>query len=150
MDVSIALSSNDTTEGTVSPGDVGLHARQLFGAADGDHQSVNDDMQDGNQPYRILTAPAVSNDAGYSGMDATNVELTNIDDDSAGITVSAPNQPLVTSESGGSATFTVVLNSQPASAPYVTIPVQSSNTAEGTVSVSNLKFTTDNWRARKP
>jgi len=56
----------------------------------------------------------------------------------------------VTSESGGQrdlhggAQFAAGLGTD------VTIPVQSSNTAEGTVSVSNLKFTTDNGAPRKP
>jgi large repetitive protein len=144
-DVSIALSSNDTSEGTVGPTTLTFTHDNYAAPQTVTIKGVNDDMQDGNQPYRILTAPAVSNDAGYSGMDATNVELTNIDDDSAGVTVSAPNQPLMTSENLTSATFTVVLNSQPAA--EVNIPVASSNTAEGTVSPGNLKFTLDNWRA---
>ena len=37
---------------------------------------------------------------------------TNADDDAAGITV-APTSGLVTTEAGGAATFTVVLNAQP-------------------------------------
>jgi hypothetical protein len=144
-DVSIALSSSDTGEGTVGPATLVFTPQNYSAPQTVTIKGVNDDMQDGNQPYRIITAPAVSNDAGYAGMDATNVEVTNIDDDSAGVTVSAPNQPLTTSESGGTATFTVVLNSQPAA--EVNIPVASSNTAEGTVSTGNLKFTLDNWRA---
>ncbi len=59
-----------------------------------------------------------------------------------GITVT-PTSGLITTEAGGTATFTVVLDSQPTS--DVTIPISSSNTAEGTVSTASLVFTTANW-----
>lgn len=48
-----------------------------------------------------------------------------------------------TSEAGGTATFTVVLDSQPQS--DVTVPISSSDTTEGTVSSSTLTFTNGNW-----
>ena len=48
-----------------------------------------------------------------------------------------------TTEAGGTATFTVKLNSQPTA--NVTIGVSSSDTGEGTVSPSSLTFTSTNW-----
>src|SRR5207237_5145566 len=48
-----------------------------------------------------------------------------------------------TTEAGGTATFTIVLNSQPTA--NVTIGLSSSNTAEGTVSTSSVTFTAANW-----
>lgn len=59
-----------------------------------------------------------------------------------GVSVS-PTAGLQTSESGATATFDVVLDSQPTA--DVTIAVSSSNTAEGTVNVSMLTFTPANW-----
>jgi hypothetical protein len=50
---------------------------------------------------------------------------------------------LVTTENGGTASFSVVLSSQPASDVYV--GVQSSNTNEAVVSTSMLHFSTSNW-----
>ena len=47
-----------------------------------------------------------------------------------------PTSGLTTTEAGGTATFTVVLTSQPTA--NVTIGLTSSNTAEGTVSVSSV------------
>ncbi len=64
--------------------------------------------------------------------------LTIADDDTAGITVS-PTSGLVTTEAGGTDTFTIVLDSQPTS--DVTIPLSSSDATEGTVSPSSLTFT---------
>ena len=57
--------------------------------------------------------------------------------------VVTPSHGLVTSESGARATFTVALRQQPAAT--VTVPIASSNTAEGTVSPSSLVFTTSSW-----
>ncbi len=59
-----------------------------------------------------------------------------------GFTVT-PTNNLFTSENGTTATFTVVLDTKPTD--DVTIPVSSSNTAEGTVSPGSLTFTTNNW-----
>jgi len=103
----------------------------------------DDNVQDGNKPYKILTGPAASTDAGYEDRNADDVDLVNVDDDSAGITVSLAEGP--TSEAGGTTTFTVVLNSEPTSA--VSIPVESSNPAEGTITVTSIDFTTTNWAA---
>ena len=49
---------------------------------------VNDNIDDANIIYNIITDPAVSTDAGYSGMNAANVTVSNRDDDVAGVTVS--------------------------------------------------------------
>ena len=55
---------------------------------------------------------ATSSDSSYDGVDASNVSVTNTDNDAAGITVT-PTFGLTTTEAGGTATFTVVLASQP-------------------------------------
>ncbi len=61
---------------------------------------------------------------------------------SIGVTV-APTTGLVTTESGGTATFTVVLDSKPTA--DVTIALASSDNSEGTVDPAALTFTTSNW-----
>ena len=68
--------------------------------------------------------------------------VSNEDDDTAGITVT-PTSGLMTTEAGTTATFTVVLDSQP-TAP-VSIGVSSSDTGEGTVSSATLTFTDSDW-----
>ncbi len=55
----------------------------------------------------------------------------------------SPIAGLTTTESGGTASFSVNLSTQPAA--DVTMSLSSSNTAEGTVSPASLTFTTDNW-----
>ncbi|MEZ6129926.1 MAG: hypothetical protein R3C59_14685 [Planctomycetaceae bacterium] len=61
--------------------------------------------------YSIQVLPAVSSDPLYNGFDATDVLITNVDNDNVGVTVSAISGD--TTESSGTATFTVVLNSEP-------------------------------------
>ena len=67
--------------------------------------------------------------------------MTNVDNDSAGITVSSVSGN--TTEAGGATTFTVVLNSE----PYynVTVNFASNDTGEGYTNVNSLTFTPDNW-----
>src|SRR2546426_779583 len=75
-------------------------------------------------------------------MNASDVGVTNTDDDTAGITVT-PTSGLTTTEGGGTATFTMVLTSQPTA--NVTIGDSSSDLTEGTVAPASVTFTSGNW-----
>src|SRR4029453_973086 len=99
-------------------------------------------LDDGSIAYTILTAPAVSADLTYNNVDAADVAMTNTDDDAARIPVT-PTTGLTTTEGLGTATFTVVLNTQPTA--DVTIALSSSDTTEGTVLPVSLTFTSLNW-----
>jgi len=140
--VTIPLSSSDTSEGTVSPASVTFTPANWNQPQTVTVTGINDAVDDGDIVYRILTSPAVSLDPKYGGRDVADVAVTSIDNDTAGIVV-APGSTLVTSEAGGSATFTIVLISEPTA--YVTIPLSSSNTAEGTVSPASVTFAPGNW-----
>jgi hypothetical protein len=141
-DVSIALASSDTTECTVSVSSLTFTAADWNMARTITVTGMNDPDDDGDITFSIVTAAAASGDLGYDGRDAADVTVTNIDDDTAGVSVT-PITGLQTTESGATAGFGVALTSRPAS--DVTIAVASSNTAEGTVSVSSLTFTSTNW-----
>ncbi|MBE2272335.1 MAG: hypothetical protein IAE80_29135, partial [Anaerolinea sp.] len=110
-DVTIGLSSSDTTEGTVSPESVTFRPLNWDQAQTVTMTGVDDAAADGDIAYSILTAPAVSTDPDYTALDAPDASVTNIDDDTAAIIVS-PTSGLLTSESGGTAQFTLVLSSQ--------------------------------------
>ena len=97
---------------------------------------VDDNVVDGPQAYLIHVTPEAAD------IDPVDVDVTNDDNDVAGALVT-PTLGLITSESGGQATFTVVLLAQPAA--DVTIPLASSNPGEGTVDRTSLVFTTDVW-----
>src|SRR6185436_15705057 len=95
---------------------------------------VDDALADGNQVYAVVFAAASSADAGYSGLIAPPVSVTNLDNDSAGIAVSAVSG--ATNEAGATASLTVRLNSQPTAS--VTIGVSSNDTTEGTAAPVSL------------
>src|SRR5439155_1231828 len=103
---------------------------------------VDDSVDDGDVAYTVLLSSAASTDSNYNGLKPANVAVTNTNDDTAGIVV-APTSGLVTTEAGGTATFTVVLTSQPTA--DVTIGVSSNNAAEGTPSTAALVFTAADW-----
>ncbi len=141
-DVTIGLTSSNTAEGTVTPASVNLTPANWNLPQTVTVTGVDDPQADGNITYTIVTAPATSTDPNYSGRNASDVSVTNLDNDTAGITVT-PTSGLTTSEAGGTATFTVVLNSQPTA--DVTIGVSSSDATEGTVSPASVIFTAANW-----
>src|SRR5439155_1218302 len=95
----------------------------------------------------IVTASATSTDPDYNNQNAADVSVTNTDNDVAGITVN-PTSGLTTTEAGGTATFTVVLTSQPTA--NVSIGLSSSDLTEGTVAPASLTFTTANWNVAQP
>src|SRR5439155_1763823 len=133
--VTIGLSSNDLTEGTVAPASVTFTSGNWNTAQTVTVTGVDDFGVDGAVAYTIVTAPATSTDPGYSGRDGADVGVTNTDNDNAGITV-IPTSGLTTTEGGGTATFTVALTSQPTA--DVTIGLSSNDLTEGTVSPASV------------
>ncbi len=101
---------------------------------------LSDDLPDGDVDYTITTT-ASSIDPSYNGIAVADVGVTNLNI-VRGVTVT-PTSGLTTTENGGSATFTVVVISQPPA--DVTIALTSSNPSEGTVAPSALTFTSSNW-----
>ena len=108
-DVTVAVSSSDTSEGTVSP------AFLFFTPANWDTRQivtvtgVDDDMDDGDQSYTIWLAPAASDD-GHDPMisaSVANVPMINRDDDEPpdGIVLSV--NPSAITEGAGETEVTV-------------------------------------------
>lgn len=141
-DVTFGVSSSNTAEATVSTSQI------TFTAANWDQVQVvtvtgeDDAIDDGDKPFTIVLSPVTSTDPDYAGIDPPDVSGTNTDDDTASITVT-PTSGLVTTESGGTDSFSVVLTSQPTAT--VALAVSSSDTAEGQPGATMLTFTTSNW-----
>ena len=90
-----------------------------------------------------VSGTAAGGNSVASPPDAT---LTLADDDTAGVSVSpamSTTSRLRTTESGGTATFTVELDSEPTG--DVALDVANSDTDEGTVMPATLTFTSNNW-----
>ncbi len=146
-DVYLPVSSTDETEGLVSV------AELRFSPLDWDTPrtvtvtGVDDPMDDGDVAYAVRLGPAVSDDPCYHALTVPDVSVVNIDNDRSWFDVS-PVGGLVTTEAGGTAQFTVVLTSQPFG--QVTVCVSSSDPSEGSVSVSQLLFTPEDWFIPQP
>ncbi|HKX57037.1 MAG TPA: hypothetical protein VJN01_13090, partial [Xanthomonadales bacterium] len=80
-DVSISLGSSNEAEGLVSPGLVTFTPANWFAAQLVTITGQDDALEDGDIGYSIITAPATSLDPDYSGLDAADVNLLNLDDD---------------------------------------------------------------------
>jgi hypothetical protein len=142
-DVTIPLTSSVTKEGTVSPTSLTFTAANWMTPQTVTARGVDDPVVDGDQPYMIRTGLIQAlGDSSYHNYNAADVGVINNDDDVAAIAV-RPTAGLATTEAGGTATFLIVLRSQPTSA--VTLNVSSSNSAEGTVSPSSVSFDATNW-----
>ena len=98
---------------------------------------VNDDVDGADRAATISHTVA---GGGYGSVQAADVAVTITDDDTAGVVVSETS--VTVDEDGGTATYTVVLTSQPSG--DVTVTPTSSATGNATVSGA-LTFTRDNW-----
>jgi hypothetical protein len=104
-------------------------------------------LADGNQDYEITLGTPISSDAAYAALGPEDVELTNIDDDSAAVVVEQP-AAKQTGEDPGSpeVTFVVRLTTIPSAA--VSIDLVSSEPSEGIISSpasGRLTFNSSNW-----
>jgi hypothetical protein len=140
--VTVFLASSRPDEGTVSPETLTFTSGSWDVPQTVTVTGVDDAAVDGDQPYHVVTAPAVSADPAFGGVDPPDVAVTSIDDDVAGIRVT-PTSGLVTTEAGGDATFAIRLESRPAF--DVTIGLASSRPEEGVVSPASVTFTSENW-----
>jgi hypothetical protein len=80
-DVSIGIYCQDTSEGTISPSSLTFTPGNWDLPQTVTVSGVDDEFDDGNQVYFIVTAPASSTDSDYLGTDPEDVMVFNIDND---------------------------------------------------------------------
>lgn len=137
--VTIALSSSNTAEGTVSPASVVFTTTNWYLSQSVTVTGVNDDVDDGDQSYGIVTGAAASSDSSYNGVNPPDVVVVNVDNDTAGVTITQTGGSTTATEGGATDTFTVVLNSRPAGAGSVTVTL--SPGSQVSLSSTSLTFT---------
>ncbi|MCB0164665.1 MAG: lamin tail domain-containing protein, partial [Anaerolineae bacterium] len=144
--VTVTVVSSDPDEGAVSPASVTFTALTWNKAQTITITGQDDTVDDGDQGYTIQ-ATAQSSDDDYNGISVADVSVTNLDDDTRGVTVTPTS--LSVTEGGITDTYTVVLDSEPTA--NVTVNV-SSGTQLAVKSTSptydnfiSLSFTTLNW-----
>ncbi len=84
QDVSIDITSSDTSEGTISTASLVFTPANAGTPQMVTVQGVDDAVIDGDQAYQIIFSAAVSLDPNYSGLDPEDVSAININDDFCG------------------------------------------------------------------
>ena len=143
-DVTVNVTSGDETEGTVDQSTLTFNATNWNVAQTVTVTGVDDNIDDGDVSYTVSTS-TTSVDGNYVGLTGTDVTLTNTDDDAIGITIS---ETVLTIAEGKSATFNVVLNSEPTADAIVIL--DSSDPTEGIVDQPTLTFNAANWNIPQP
>ncbi|MEG4166146.1 MULTISPECIES: S8 family serine peptidase, partial [unclassified Microcoleus] len=82
-DVKIDLASSNTAEGTVSPQSLTFNSTNWNQPQTVTVTGVDDFAIDGDKAYTIVTSPAVSTDNRFNGLNASDVAVTNNDNDSS-------------------------------------------------------------------
>ena len=141
--VIIDISSSDTGEVTVSPSSLTFSSSNYDTAQTVTLTGINDNVDDGDIVSVISFGFNQSSDEGFRYLDNKTLNVTTIDDDSAGITVTESSSSTTVSESGSTDNFSVTLASQPLD--NVTLSISSADTGEVTISPDNLTFSTGNW-----
>ncbi len=142
-DVVFSFASSDLSEGTVTPS-ITFTPSNWNVSQNVIVTGVDDVSDDGDVAYTIVTSLTMSSDAYYNiANNPDDVSVTNADDDLPPNVIVSPTSGLSTTELGGTAMFTVVLSAAPTA--NVSIPVSSSNAAEGTPSTATVMFTPGTW-----
>jgi hypothetical protein len=106
---------------------------------------IDDAYANGDYTYSLIAT--ASNSGGYAGTESDTTTVKNTDDDTNGITITQTGTTdgsgnLLTTEAGGSSTFTVVLNAAPTA--DVTVSISGNDTTEGSLNSNTLSFTPRN------
>ncbi|MFM7038815.1 MAG: S8 family serine peptidase [Planctomycetaceae bacterium] len=141
-DVTIPISSSNTAEGITDVSSLVFTPANWSVPQTVTLTGVDDFIDDGNINWDVVIGPASSSDALYNGKDTDDLTLTNLNDDFAAIGTSDLSGSQTT-ESGGTVTFNVFLNSQPLY--QVTLHISSTDLTEADVSVPFLIFDDTNW-----
>lgn len=139
--VTVPLSSSNTAEGTVSPASLTFTPANYNTPQTVTVTGVDDPIVDGDQAYQVVIGKLTGGGGTFSHLDPPDVDVTNVDDDTAGISITPGTG--ATDEDGASATFDVVLDTQPSA--RVRIPLSSSDATEGSVVPGSIVFTPDSW-----
>lgn len=103
---------------------------------------VDDNEVDGDITGQISVLPALSTDAGYQGLDPSDVSVTNVDNDAVAIQVSPTR--IDTSETGSSATIEIRLNAAPTAPVQIALSV--SDASEWSLSETSIAIDASTWQ----
>lgn len=147
--VTIYLHTSDETEGVANP------LSLVFTAGDWDRpipvqiDGIDDQLIDGDHPYKIFIDPAQSEDPQYSGRDPEDVSVTNRDNDSVGVAITESDDSTDVAEGGPADSYAVVLTHEP-TAPVTVIAIPDSQVTvlaspSNSALATTLTFDSSNW-----
>lgn len=137
--VTIALTSNDVTECS-APATITLDQSNWRTGVATLISAQDDQINDDARPC-LVTTTAASTDGDYNGLAIADLEVTVLDDDTAGVVVT-PTQ-LTVQEPNGAATFTITLTSEPTATVTVAL---STNAPDECAMPANVMLDDTNWR----
>ncbi|MDJ0654075.1 MAG: hypothetical protein QNJ40_07985 [Xanthomonadales bacterium] len=144
MSVTIPVVSTDPGSATVDTTELTFTVAQWDDVKTVTVTGLDDDIDEEDSVIAVQLLVVQSGDAAFADVDPPDVEITVVDNDTAGLTALS-SAGLVTSEWGVNAQFEVVLDSEPLFP--VTMSIVSTNPDEGIPDVDQLLFTTDAWDA---
>ena len=149
-DVSITVTSGDPAAATVSPSSLRFSPSTWAVSRKVTVRGVDDSVdQRGNRSVAIVHS-VVSDDGKYNGISISEVSATVVDDDGAGVNISEPSLR-VREDGSGTASYTVVLNSQPTDTVTVGVTagagVRVSVAGGAAGGAATLTFTSSTWNA---
>ncbi len=143
-DVVLSVTSADTDEATVDLATLTFTNGNWNTPQTVTVTGVDEALVDGDQATAITVAVVGgSSDDSYDALAAQTVMATTTDDETPGFSLSTTTATV--SETGTTATFTVVLDAQPVS--DVVFSVVSADTGEATVDKATLTFTNADWNS---
>ena len=144
----LSVTSDNTSEVTVSPSSLAYHSSYPFGfTRTVTVTGVSDDIDDGDQTVNVSIAvnTGLTSDQFYDNYTTVRTVAVTISDvDTAAFTVSESGGVSSVSESGSTDTFEVALLTKPRSGNVV-IDLTSADPAEVTVSPASISFDSGNW-----
>jgi hypothetical protein len=143
-DVNLSVASSNETLGTVAPAGLTFpdHETDWSDARQATVTPVGPPTEN-SVSYQIVLGPAEAADPAYRWRSPGPITVVQTGT-RPGLTVT-PLHGLVTTEDGGTASFSVALNVQPEAT--LTVTLTSSDEGEGIPSVSSLVFTPEDWEA---
>ena len=127
--VTVAVSSRDTTEGSVSPNTLSFTTQNWSTAQTVTVTGVDDNIQDGSVSYNIVLGPT-SSDTDYNNLSVVIVAMTTSDNE--GSPSFSIDSPSVTEGDTGSLNLTFTVTMSPASTSQYTVNYASTTTGTAT------------------
>ena len=130
-DVTVAVTSRDASEGTVSPSSLTFTTTTWNTTQTVTVTGVDDAIDEGEVTWEVRLDPSSSDDTNYNGLSNVDVSVTTTDDDAAPtVSIDSPSVAEGTGATGGTLRFTVRLST--ASGRQVTVDYADAGTGTAT------------------